>query len=378
MIKVAAGTINRALFLPRIPVRQGLQDAAVGNGSADRAAALHCTQLSGKFLQIRDFCLHLLKVTGRQRIYAFAGRVCFFRQTDQLPDLIQREAERPATADKAQTVPGGRIIFAIVAAGARWLWQQADFLVITYGDYAGVGAAGKFANLHLILRLDPIVTIDLMLRRLKPEEVRVPCNCGCSCSSETPVSGAYRRILWAVFAINAGMFVIEAVGGGLSGSAALQADALDFFSDAGNYAISLAVLGAALSWRARAAFFKGACMGLGGLWVAGMVIWHLVHGTVPHWQAMGLIGLLALLANASSAFMLYRWRHGDANMHSVWICSRNDMLSNIAVMLAGLGVFGTGAGWPDIAVAAIMAALGLQGAFVIMRGALREMRTVAA
>jgi Co/Zn/Cd efflux system component len=184
---------------------------------------------------------------------------------------------------------------------------------------------------------------------------------------------AYRCVLWAVLALNAGMFVVEVAAGLAAGSASLQADALDFFGDAANYGVSLFVIGMALRYRAMAAIAKGASMGLFGLWVVGTVIWHAVHGTVPEPLTMGVIGFLALAVNALSFGLLYASRGGDANMRSAWICTRNDVLGNLAVLLAAAGVFGTGTGWPDLAVAAIMAALALQGAWIVLRQASGEL-----
>jgi Co/Zn/Cd efflux system component len=187
-------------------------------------------------------------------------------------------------------------------------------------------------------------------------------------------NSAYRRVLWTVLAINGIMFLVEIGAGLAAGSASLQADALDFFGDAANYAISLMVVGMALRYRATAALAKGATMGLFGLWVIGTVIWHLVHGTLPNAFTMGAVGFAALLANAASFGLLWAYREGDANMRSAWICTRNDVLGNLAVLLAALGVFGTGTGWPDIIVAAIMAGLALQGAAVVIRQSLGELR----
>ena len=187
-------------------------------------------------------------------------------------------------------------------------------------------------------------------------------------------NAAYKRVLWAVLAINAAMFVVEVAAGLAAGSASLQADALDFLGDAANYGISLFVVGMALRYRARAALAKGASMGLFGLWVIGTVIWHAVHGTLPSAFTMGAIGFAALAANAASFGLLWAYRHGDANMRSAWICTRNDVLGNLAVLLAALGVFGTGTGWPDVIVAAIMAALALQGAAIVIHQALGEIR----
>lgn len=185
---------------------------------------------------------------------------------------------------------------------------------------------------------------------------------------------AYRRVLWAVLAINTMMFLVEIGAGLAAGSAALQADALDFFGDAANYAISLLVVGMALRYRATAALAKGATMGLFGLWVVGTVVWHIVHGTLPSAVTMGAVGFAALAANAASFGLLWAYRGGDANMRSAWICTRNDVFGNLAVLLAALGVFGTGSGWPDIIVAAIMSALALQGAATVVRQSLGELR----
>jgi len=192
--------------------------------------------------------------------------------------------------------------------------------------------------------------------------------------SDPTQAASYRRALWLVLAINAGMFLVEVAAGIAAGSVSLQADALDFLGDAANYGISLAVLGLTLRYRAWAALVKGASMAAFGLWVIGMAVWHGITGTVPSAITMGGIGMLAFAANAGSFALLWAYRHGDANMRSAWICTRNDVLGNLAVMAAALGVFGTGTGWPDIAVAAIMAGLALQGAVVVVRQSLAELR----
>jgi Co/Zn/Cd efflux system component len=185
---------------------------------------------------------------------------------------------------------------------------------------------------------------------------------------------AFRRALWVVLAINAGMFAIELAAGLAAGSASLQADALDFLGDAGNYIISLAVVGMALRYRAMAALLKGSTMGLFGLWVIAVALWHAVQGTLPNAYAMGAIGIAALIANAISFAVLWAHREGDANMRSAWVCTRNDVLGNLAVLLAALGVFGSGTGWPDIVVAAIMASRALHGAWLVIGQSLSELR----
>src|SRR4029453_6710745 len=158
------------------------------------------------------------------------------------------------------------------------------------------------------------------------------------------------------------------------GSAALQADALDFLGDAANYGISLFVVGMALRYRAMAALPKGRTMGLFGLWVIGTVLWHATHGTLPSALTMGAVGFAALAANVASFGLLWAHRGGDANMRSAWICTRNDVLGNLAVLLAAAGVFGTGTGWPDFIVAAIMSSLALQGALIVVRQSLGKLR----
>jgi Co/Zn/Cd efflux system component len=184
----------------------------------------------------------------------------------------------------------------------------------------------------------------------------------------------YRRALWAVLAINSVMFAVEIGAGVAAGSASLQADALDFLGDAGNYAISLFVAGMMLRYRALAALAKGTTMAAFGVWVIAMAGWHALNGTVPGAVTMSAIGFAALAANAASFGILWAYRAGDSNMRSAWICTRNDVLGNLAVLLAALGVFGTGSGWPDVIVAAIMAILALQGAVTVIRQARHELK----
>lgn len=178
--------------------------------------------------------------------------------------------------------------------------------------------------------------------------------------------------------MNVAMFSIEIVASFVAGSVSLRADALDFLGDAANYAVALAVVGLALQWRAAAALLKGAVMGLFGLWVAGSIIYHAIAATMPKAEVMGAIGLVALAANLLVAVLLYRYRTGDSQAMSVWLCTRNDCIVNIAVMMAGAGVWASGTPWPDIAVAAIVACLGISSAVRIIRQALGEMRETSA
>ncbi|WP_342128876.1 cation transporter [Hydrogenophaga sp. OTU3427] len=183
----------------------------------------------------------------------------------------------------------------------------------------------------------------------------------------------WRRVLWIALIVNAGMFVVELLAGLQANSVSLLADAVDFAGDAANYALSLAVLGMALAWRSRAALVKGVCMFTYGVLVLLKAAWVLHIGAVPEPLTMGIVGFVALLANTGVALALYTFRTGDANMRSVWLCSRNDALSNLAVMLAALGVFGTGSAWPDLAVAGVMAALALSAGWQVVRQARAEL-----
>lgn len=200
--------------------------------------------------------------------------------------------------------------------------------------------------------------------------------CDSGCSSNQLITPRYRKILWVALIINLAMFVVEIVSGLNANSVSLLADAIDFFGDAMNYGISLAVLSMSLMWRGRAALFKGFTMGAFGLFVLASAVWSYMHGQVPEPYTMGAIGLLALIANVSVAIMLYAYREGDANMQSVWLCSRNDAIGNVAVMIAALGVFGSGSAWPDLLVAAIMASLGLSAAVQVIKKAKSEISSL--
>ena len=188
------------------------------------------------------------------------------------------------------------------------------------------------------------------------------------------VSADYKRRLWIVIALNAAMFVVEMGAGQVARSQALQADALDFLGDALTYGISLAVIGASLRVRSNAALLKAVSLLVMGLWVFGSTLWRVFYVAVPEAQIMGVVGVMALAANLASVALLVRYKDGDANVRSVWLCSRNDAIGNVAVMLAAAGVWGTQAGWPDLIVAGIMATLFLSSAFQIIRQALAERR----
>ena len=197
-----------------------------------------------------------------------------------------------------------------------------------------------------------------------------------SCCSNTPnfdgTSSAYQRALWWVIAINATMFIVEIGAGMAAQSQALQADALDFLGDTFTYSISLLVIGQALVWRTRAALLKGISLLLMGLWVLGSTLYQVLILGTPQAFVMGSIAVLALIANLISVLILYRFRNGDANVRSVWLCSRNDAINNVAVIIAAGAVWFTASAWPDLLVAAIMASLFLHSAFLITRQALQE------
>jgi Co/Zn/Cd efflux system component len=187
------------------------------------------------------------------------------------------------------------------------------------------------------------------------------------CGSVEKAPPGTRLVLWIALAVT------EIVAGAIAGSVSLQADALDFLADSFNYAITLSVIGFALTWRARAAIFKGITMGVLGLSVIGEGAWHVILGRIPEPLIMGLVGALALVSNGVVALMLYRFRTAEANLRSAWICSRNDVLGNLAVLLAAVGVFGTGTLWPDVIVATVMAALAIQGSWLVIRQSSKEL-----
>ncbi|WP_371133812.1 cation transporter [Limnobacter sp.] len=206
------------------------------------------------------------------------------------------------------------------------------------------------------------------------QEFKMP---GCStCHDHQPaqsVSPTYKKVLWVALVVNLGMFIVEVASGLKAGSVSLLADSLDFFGDAANYAVSLFVLGMALSIRAKAALVKGATLGIFGVGVLAYTAYRLWTGQVPEPLTMGVVAVLALVANVAVALMLYKWREGDSNMQSVWLCSRNDAIGNVAVVAAAGLVAWTGSAWPDLAVAVLMATLGITAARTIITQAWSEL-----
>lgn len=200
----------------------------------------------------------------------------------------------------------------------------------------------------------------------------------CCVPAKPAIDPRFRKALWFALIVNATMFFVELAAAAGSGSVSLLADAIDFFGDAANYALSLAVLGMAVAVRSKASIIKAACMAAFGVFVLARAAWAASSGAVPEPLAMGAVGLLALAANVSVALLLYRHRTGDSNARSAWICSRNDAMGNVAVMLAALGVFGTGTAWPDLGVAVLMALLAVSGAATVLRQATGELRAIRA
>jgi Co/Zn/Cd efflux system component len=184
----------------------------------------------------------------------------------------------------------------------------------------------------------------------------------------------YKRILWTVIGINGAMFLTEMIAGQLAGSQALKADALDFLADTVTYGLSLAVIGASLRRRASAALFKGASLSAMALWVFGSTVYQTLVLGLPKAEVMGVIAVMALAANLSSVLFLLPYKDGDANVRSVWLCSRNDAIGNVVVMIAALGVWGTATAWPDLAVAAVMAGIFLTSSVQILKQAWAEYR----
>jgi Co/Zn/Cd efflux system component len=186
---------------------------------------------------------------------------------------------------------------------------------------------------------------------------------------------SYRRVLWIALFANAAMFAVELIASIFSGSTALAADAADFLGDSANYALSLGALAVGGAWLSRVALLKGAAMSTYGVAILAYAAWRAWLGVPPEPVTMGVIGVLALAVNFSVAVLLYRFREGDANMRSVWLCTRNDVIANILVLVAAVGVFATGTVWPDVAVAAVLAMLGLSSGRIVIRQALAELRT---
>ena len=187
------------------------------------------------------------------------------------------------------------------------------------------------------------------------------------CCKVTTVSERQRSVVRAVLWINIGMFLMEATAGLLNHSTALLADSVDMFGDAIVYGFSLYVIGRDSVWKSRAALLKGIIMAVFGVGVLVQVIFKTVHGLMPTAELMGVIGILALVANLLCLRLLWQYRGDDINMRSAWMCSRNDVIGNTGVLFAALMVYLSGSPWPDIVIGLLIAALFVRSAMTIIR-----------
>lgn len=199
-------------------------------------------------------------------------------------------------------------------------------------------------------------------------------SCEDNCTPTTTPNASFRKVLWICLIINGAMFGIEIVAGLMSGSVSLQSNALDFLGDALNYIVSLYVLEKSLKWRAYSSIVKAVTFGILGLWILGQTIYHTFIVILPVAETMGWVSILALVANLVCAWILYSHREGDSNRQSVWICSRNDSIGNVAVLIAAGAVYFTDSKWPDLIVAAFMAIIAISGVRTIIRHARAELK----
>lgn len=367
---------------------QLVQDAALADGVIRVALGPQRAQLSFKRAHAREARPHTRKLRLNQGVHV--GTIGFGsrHELEQALDVCERHVQRPAMADERQTLEMSCTIGAIaVRLPSRWR-QEASLFVIADGLDIDPGVSRQFPDTHAIapscfvdsIPLDAIVAIGFLLLAsnsfMRSTTVSDCCSAGCTPQGGT-ISPRFRRALWTALGINAAMFLVEIAGGLKSGSVSLLADAIDFAGDAANYGLTLAVLSLGLAWRARAALVKGLTMGTYGILVLAKTAWAAAYGVPPEPVTMGAIALIALAANVGVAAMLYAWRDGDSNMRSVWLCSRNDAIGNLAVLMAAAGVLGTGTAWPDLIVAGVIATLALSAAASVIRHARAELASTA-
>lgn len=352
-------------------VGENFDHAAFGDAAVTTLAD-HALEFAAQAFEAGDLRFDVGEDVARHAVDAVAGLVGLVDEVQEFADGVEREAEFARVADERQAVGVGLGVAPLAAFRARGRRHQAFLLVEADRLDFGRGTLGQCADGEVFshfFALEATVTVACRVAARKGNHPMDSC-----CPAPSPLaSPAYRRVLWIALFVNAAMFAVEVVAGIAAGSVSLQADALDFLGDAANYGLSLAVLSMGLMWRARAALVKGISMGLFGIWVIVAAVMNVLGDAMPHAPTMGLIGFLALIANVGVALLLYRYREGDANMRSVWLCTRNDAIGNVAVMVAALGVFGTGTLWPDIAVAAVMATLALSASVETIRTARREL-----
>ena len=189
----------------------------------------------------------------------------------------------------------------------------------------------------------------------------------------TALRESHARVLWMVLGINALMFVVEGTAGLLAHSTSLLADALDMLGDALVYGFSLFVLARSMRWQAGAALAKGGFMLAFGLAVLGEAAYKVFHPVMPGVETMGIVGTIALAANIVCFSLLYRHRADNLNMSSTWLCSRNDVIANVGVLVAAGATYLLASRWPDIVVGCIIAVLFLRSAFSVLRDATRAL-----
>ena len=372
----------------------------------------HMLQLFAERRELGDTPVHLNQVMARNAVGLGAGSFWLRAQIQQFANRIQFEAKFAGVTDEVQSGGFRRVVAALFALGARRRGNKPDLFIIADRRNLHPRKFRQFADRNFHGRpLEPLVAIGCKLfsRCTKgigmadhccdsgdsccappplkfpeppAEDAAADKSCGtdaaCGCHGGVPrfdgVDPRYKSILWTVIAINGVMFLTEVVAGQLAGSQALKADALDFLANTVTYGLSLAVIGASQRTRASAALLKGASLGLMATWVMASTIYHTLILGLPSAELMGGIGVLALAANVASVLLLLRYKDGDANVRSVWLCSRNDAIGNVVVMIAALGVWSTSTAWPDLAVAAVMAGIFLSSSVQILRQAWTEYR----
>lgn len=383
------------VVLAQLVVRQHFDDAAIANAPMT-ALIDHALKLVAQRGKLCNPPVDGCEVLARNTVGPIAGGLWFGGHRKERADVFDLETEIAGVADETQALHG---VVAIAAPVARRAWSsrhQADLLVEAdrWDLHAGLSRQSPDRHRFHDKPLDSLVTRDCSVptvtargRSMTPRPADTshdhatthrPGSEACGCHGNPVFDGLdprYKRVLWIVIAINAAMFVTEIAAGKIAGSQALLADALDFLGDTLTYGLSLAVIGASLRVRASAALLKGISLTLMGLWVLGTTAYQVLVLGVPRAEIMGVIGVLALGANVASVVLLMRYKDGDANVRSVWLCSRNDAIGNVAVVAAALGVWGTTTAWPDLIVAAAMAGLFLNSSLLILRQAVLEYRT---
>lgn len=317
--------------------------------------------------------MHLRKLSFDQLVRVAAVRGRLIEKIEQTPDVGQPDVERSTVPYESESFDVLSPVSPIPVGFARGFAQQPLALVEPNRFHVDPGGRRDFADAHDLL-LDSVATTGFRIVLVKEDAIHASC---CDAPSASASTGPYRRALWIALAVNLVMFVVEFGSSVPADSASLLADAIDFGGDAANYGLSLGALALGLRSQSRAAFVKGLSMSVYGAAVIALAAWRVFLGSGPQPVTMGIVGAFALAANVGVALLLYAHRDGNANMRSVWRCSRNDAAGNLAVMLAALGVFGTGSRYPDLVVAVVIASLALVSGTATVREARRELRDSA-